>query len=312
MDKLIFFKNDFDLLLINPYVRYMHEAFSSSEAHEVPERMLYDFALIYVQEGELLFKYNGKSVTLGAGDCHIMPPLVKHKEFIKPKTICKYINIHFDMVYCAERRNLSMQKMYLDYCGKGIREAPFDSRMVDLENINYAVSECPVKRKIENQKDFLFTLEMLQTNYEKKLYNQYNIYDYLVKKYMLDLLSIVFDKEEAFDSLPSIKLINSFIFLVRKDIARHFDYDAFAVENGYTPNYFRSIFKKVMGVTPWQYVKDVRMKKAELLLTTTNMTVKEIAFFIGINDQFYFSKIFKDETGFSPSEYRRNSRNGVL
>lgn len=299
------FKKGFDFLLLNPYVRYIHEANIPLETYSVPERTLYDFGLIYVWEGKMSFEYAGKITELKAGDCHIMPPLIRHREFIPPKKSCKYVNIHFDMVYCPERKDLSMQKMYLDYCKNGIKSAPFDESLVDLHNINYFVLERPIVSEIGNSDNFMYALEMLQMNYEKNLYVKTDLQGYLIKKYMIDLLTNIFDKSHSSDSVSSLKLINSFIYKVSQDISQQFDYDEFAKENGYTPNYFRSVFKKVMGVTPWKYVKDTRMKKAEFLLTMTNLPIKEIAYRVGVNDPFYFSKIFKDTMGIYPSEYRK-------
>lgn len=76
----------------------------------------------------------------------------------------------------------------------------------------------------------------------------------------------------------------------------------------------RTIFyRKVKGVTgyaPKEYLRVMRMKKAAELLLTTDVTVAEVAYQVGINDPFYFSKCFKAQFGMSPSTYQKNQ--GVI
>mgnify|MGYP001542153363 FL=1 len=50
----------------------------------------------------------------------------------------------------------------------------------------------------------------------------------------------------------------------------------------------------------------MRMKKAAELLLKTDVTVAEVAYQVGINDPFYFSKCFKAQFGVSPSTYQKN------
>ena len=72
----------------------------------------------------------------------------------------------------------------------------------------------------------------------------------------------------------------------------------------------RTIFyRKVKGVTgyaPKEYLRVMRMKKAAELLLKTDATVAEVAYQVGINDPFYFSKCFKTQFGVSPSTYQKN------
>lgn len=71
-------------------------------------------------------------------------------------------------------------------------------------------------------------------------------------------------------------------------------------------------FKKIRGVTgysPNEYLRVVRMKKgAELLLSPERYTVSEVAYKVGLNDPFYFSKCFKAQFGISPSVYQKGGK----
>lgn len=66
-----------------------------------------------------------------------------------------------------------------------------------------------------------------------------------------------------------------------------------------------SIFKKLTGFSPRDYLIYYRMCKATALLKGTNLSVEMVAVSVGYSDQFHFSKEFKKNVGYSPSEYRR-------
>jgi AraC-like DNA-binding protein len=58
-------------------------------------------------------------------------------------------------------------------------------------------------------------------------------------------------------------------------------------------------------MTPYQYFIHIKIQKAKSLLTQKDASVKEVAYKLGFDDQFYFSRLFKNKTGFSPSELKR-------
>ena len=70
--------------------------------------------------------------------------------------------------------------------------------------------------------------------------------------------------------------------------------------------YFYRIFKSATGSSPESYIINYRIKKAADFLRSSSYSVGEIASFVGINDIYYFSKVFKKIKGVSPSNYRKN------
>ena len=63
-------------------------------------------------------------------------------------------------------------------------------------------------------------------------------------------------------------------------------------------------FKKKYGTTVITYLNQVRLDNAEHLIRTTDMSFKEISYVCGFCDQNYFSKLFADRFGCSPSAFR--------
>lgn len=62
--------------------------------------------------------------------------------------------------------------------------------------------------------------------------------------------------------------------------------------------------KQLMGVSPSDFLKQIRMQRAEQLIRKSKMTFAEIAYSVGFTDPKYFTKCFKKQTGKNPSEYR--------
>ena len=69
-------------------------------------------------------------------------------------------------------------------------------------------------------------------------------------------------------------------------------------------SYFSTLFKNEMGISFTQYINHLRVEKACELLVTTNMSIIDILMTIGFDDQSYFTKVFKKETGMTPRQYR--------
>lgn len=71
---------------------------------------------------------------------------------------------------------------------------------------------------------------------------------------------------------------------------------------------YRKKFKEYTGVSPAQYHIQLRINKAKDLLITTNQSFKELAHELGFESTDYFFRLFRQKTGFTPSEFREKNR----
>lgn len=72
---------------------------------------------------------------------------------------------------------------------------------------------------------------------------------------------------------------------------------------GLTPTSYSRSFKKAMGVTPVDYLNGIRIHQSKLLLNQPDATVSGAAQAAGFGNEFYFSRVFKRETGISPAMF---------
>ncbi len=121
------------------------------------------------------------------------------------------------------------------------------------------------------------------------------------------LQTLVYDTSREMS--PSKGLIDAIQSYIRANFNTAITLDEIARHFNFTPAYLIRIFKRQVGVTPIQYLIDLRMAEARrLMIGSPGLDIKEIGEIVGYPDPHYFSRIFKNTHGVTPTEYRsRNS-----
>lgn len=76
---------------------------------------------------------------------------------------------------------------------------------------------------------------------------------------------------------------------------------------GLSTDYFSRMFKQFTGLSPLEYIKNVRLAKATELLRYPNMSIAQVAIEVGFEDPGYFARQFRQTLGISPSGYQKES-----
>ena len=76
-----------------------------------------------------------------------------------------------------------------------------------------------------------------------------------------------------------------------------------------SPYHLQRTFKRIMGMTPMEYIQQTRMAKAQEYLAETNQPVSAIAANVGMPNASYFITLFKKRIGRTPSDYRLAKQN---
>lgn len=72
--------------------------------------------------------------------------------------------------------------------------------------------------------------------------------------------------------------------------------------------YFRRLFKKRFGLSPKQYVLELRIRKAKQLLLDGNIPVTKVSELCGFTNPYHFSRAFHKITGLSPTQYKKENK----
>ena len=88
--------------------------------------------------------------------------------------------------------------------------------------------------------------------------------------------------------------------------------DELASVTGLSTVYFRKLFKDVMGISPINYIQSVKIGKAKKMLNSDYSSITDIAYSLGYNNVYEFSRDFKKYTGISPSKYVKRHMHGKI
>lgn len=105
-------------------------------------------------------------------------------------------------------------------------------------------------------------------------------------------------------SQTHVDMINRARLRIRESLESPLTIQQVAEELGVSYSNFRKLFKEHTGFSPAVYQQDLRLQRAKELLSTTDMSIKEIAYQLNFESPDYFSAKFKIKTGRRPSELR--------
>lgn len=101
-----------------------------------------------------------------------------------------------------------------------------------------------------------------------------------------------------------VDMINQARLRIREALEDDLTIQQIAEEMGVSYSNFRKLFKEFTGISPSLYQQDLKLQRAKELLSTTNLSIKEIAYRLNFESPDYFSSKFKIKTNLKPSEYR--------
>ena len=102
-------------------------------------------------------------------------------------------------------------------------------------------------------------------------------------------------------------LVKKFFHLIEEHHQKNLSLSDYAGMIGVTPNHLTQTVKVLTGKTSLQIIKAKQLLEIKRLLVHTNLNVSEIANQLNFEDQSYFSKFFKRETGLTPLQYRNEA-----
>ena len=95
---------------------------------------------------------------------------------------------------------------------------------------------------------------------------------------------------------------------IQQHYAERLSREQIAHAAGVSESYLTQVFQNELGVTPWVYLTRYRIANACQRLRERNDAITDVAIAVGFDDPGYFSKVFRQEVGVSPREYRNQSQ----
>lgn len=244
------------------------------------------FDLLYVTKGELWMTEDEAAYHVKEGEYIILSPGLSHAGHMPCKEETHYEWLHFSIDpfeltnrprehwFDMKQNQATFEKpatyeFSLPRIGKVKGRNMFEKHLSAMRALNDNASELPLKKQLQ--------FEELLIHLQK----------------------------EAFH-IPTAKenVASEVIQYLEHHFMKKLQMEELAEKLHYHPDYMTRCMQTVYGLTPNQYINRLKVEKAKTMLASTNDKIAAIAEQVGIDDPTYFSKLFRQNEGMTPIEYR--------
>lgn len=249
------------------------------EGWTIPTRVIYDYELVLITDGEGVIIYDGIKYEVKRGNCIYIRPNQPHSLYASSHAPMRFLAAHFD---------------YSVIYGDG------------------QVVACPEFFSIKP----VFELKEYHKIYQafKKLHDKY-LDKSLLNGWQRNILfvQVIYEILEDVNSVNyqpvNIIRINSMIEYILKNYKNKVSLNELVNFSGLSKTYIIRIFSQHMGITPLKYINKIRIEASKDMIINSRDKIKLIANNCGFEDELYFCKAFKKQEGISPTEYRKKNIN---
>ena len=228
-----------------------------------------DYYLMYILSGELVVRLPKGEICAKSGDSIIFPP-----------------SFNYYYKHLADKEPLSY--LWVHFTGSAAGQYLYDLGLYELPAIRHSKSDALAELHFER---------MFQ------IYSE----DDPLRAHALSavLLETLVELARSWKSNNNEKSLSRSLAYINNRYTEKIKLCDLAALESLSPSRYHVVFKEKMGMPPSEYIIELRLRHASGLLSSTDMSVGEIASLVGYDDQRFFCRIFKKKLGMSPSEYRK-------
>ncbi|MEE1186915.1 MAG: AraC family transcriptional regulator [Acutalibacteraceae bacterium] len=162
-------------------------------------------------------------------------------------------------------------------------------------------------KKIEIQKVTLPDYPDLKSKFEKMYaaYNGNKTQQLVALGTFYEIISMVCSQLIYTKTTLMDKRIEKAVEFIEEHFTQQFTIEQLAKLSNMSVSHFHECFKSQVGCSAITYKHNMCVRKAQILLTKSDLSIEEISETLGFNSSVYFREVFKKTTGKSPSEYRK-------
>ena len=247
--------------------------------------------LYYVTEGSAQIELPDGIYTLSPKHMYFIPAFTIHTNICKSNFVHYYLHIYEDHYSDND---------WLDHW-----KFPVEIEATDLDLALFQ-RLCEINPHMTLQKSDPTTYDNNPTLMQNLIKNRQRAFCDKVESrgIVFQLLSRFFKQGQSKIEMEDNRIAKTVLY-IRKHLNEAIELEKLAEISCLSKDHFIRLFKKELGTTPLQYINQKKIEKAQLLLITEELAVKEIAFQLAFDDYSYFNRLFKKTTGVTPQEYRR-------
>ena len=247
--------------------------------------------LYYVTEGSAQIELPDGIYTLSPKHMYFIPAFTIHTNICKSNFVHYYLHIYEDHYSDND---------WLDHW-----KFPVEIEATDLDLALFK-RLCEINPHMTLQKSDPTTYDNNPTLMQNLIKNRQRAFCDKVESrgIVFQLLSRFFKQGQSKIEMEDNRIAKTVLY-IRKHLNEAIELEKLAGISCLSKDHFIRLFKKELGTTPLQYINQKKIEKAQLLLISEELAVKEIAFQLAFDDYSYFNRLFKKTTGVTPQEYRR-------
>ncbi|MAX24568.1 MAG: hypothetical protein CMJ19_08690 [Phycisphaeraceae bacterium] len=243
------------------------------QGYTMEKRVVPDYNLLFVTRGRAVWEIEGQRHELTPQSLLLVPPGPKHHAYSLTKRLT-LLSIHM------------------------VATLPGGINVFEL------LEPQPLMTVAKNTRLDGYLRGLLADYQGKSLFPRIDLLDgwtqLIVHEYLYDLAADVDIAKRWVDPM-----IMTLVDKLHESYAKPITLENIASWAGYTPQHINRLFKQTLGVTPLQYLMQVRMNKAANLLAENILSIHGVGEQVGFTDPYYFSRMFRQHHGRSPKQYRQ-------
>lgn len=284
-----------------PYVRVAWNNYCAAP-WEVPERIIFDWELLYIKEGAVRITIADEVYHAKAGSIFLLKPGKRHSISLLGCSKLHQPHIHFDLITQEDSEQVKVNFQPKETLSQ--REIAMIRHDITAPGCEM---EMPDRITVSNLLEFERLLfDVINTHTARE-----PLYQIETKSKFLALWAYLL-REVRMEQYPNLTVVASEYQQVKRyldenyshavtleELAEHFHISKF---------HLLRVFKQIYGVPPMSYARTVRINKAKEFISFTSMSIAQISDLLGFSSTNAFSRTFAKEEGVPPTFYRSRGK----
>jgi AraC-like DNA-binding protein len=280
----------------SPYIRVAFDHMTEAP-WVIPERVIWDYELMYVMEGRVVVTVEDKLYNGISGDVFLFKPLQKHSICSADTNRIRQPHVHFDLYSLPDREDVTVSHRTFQQMNEQERHA---FRKDELSLPPYSL---PNHFRLSQRGDFeRLLLELIREQEAKPPF-----YKLRTKSFLLDMIALLMREQFWASKIKVIEQVEQLMEVrdyLELHANRNVNLEELAIRFHLSKFHLIQLFKKLFQVTPIQYHQKIRIQRAKSMIQCTSASLGFIAHSLGFANIQSFSRAFKTVDGSCPSEYR--------
>ena len=267
-------------------------------------RRINEYILYVIRDGNMYLKEDDLCYHLRPGDFFVLEPGLQHEGY--QRACCDYYYIHFThpQIVRVTNDDIAMAELAEK------RRKSLISYNLDAQDPTDPITYIPKQFHLPGG-EFRTTLHAAVECYNQREEHYKRVVSTLIHGFLLQVAHqhlVTGGAIQGKTRKRAESVAEQVVQYLNQNYSKHLTSQDISEQCEMNFDYLNRTFAKMTGSTIFSYINTLRIYHAKDLIATTDLPFSEIGYLVGIEDRYYFSKLFRKMTGKSPTEYYKEVR----